>query len=259
MTPRPLVDVVVLTWNDGELLGAAVDSALASEGVEVRVHVIDNGSEPRATVRPDPRVTLARNDANRGVAPARNQGAAAGRAPYILFLDSDARLRPGTLGALVGPLEASSAVALTAPVFAGQAPEQSAGRAPSLADKARRLLDLRSDYRPMRPADRGPGTADAGSSWEVDFAIGACQLVRRVAFDALGGFDESYFYGPEDVDLCLRLRESGFRVVQVGAAECEHPPRRRNRRLATKRGVQHASAVVRHLWRHRRFHRRVAA
>lgn len=259
MSTGPLIDVVVLTWNDGELLDAAVASALASEGVAVRVHVIDNGSEPPATVTTDPRLSLVRNDANRGVAPARNQGAAAGRAPYILFLDSDARLRRGTLAALVEALEASSEVALAAPVFSGQAPEESAGRAPSLVDKAMRLLDLRSDYRAMRSVDTAPGKADVGCVRDVDFAIGACQLVRRDAFEAHGGFDESYFYGPEDVDLCLRLREAGLRVVQVGAAECEHPPRRRNRRLATKQGVQHASAVIRHLWRHRGFHRRAAA
>lgn len=237
------VDVVVLTWNDGPLLEAAVVSALASEGVDVRVIVVDNGSDPPAEVpRDDEKVTLLRNLANRGVAPGRNQGAAAGDSPYILFLDSDARLQPSTLRRLLEPMEAEPGVALAAPVFRGQAPEASAGRAPSLTDKALRVLDLRSVYRPM---------ASDGPWWDVDFAIGACQLVRRAAFEAAGGFDESYFYGPEDVDLCLRLKEQGARVVQARHAECDHPPRRRNRKLFTRRGLQHGWAVTRHLWRHR--------
>ncbi len=246
---RPEVDVVILTWNDGDLLGRAVSSALASEGVDVNVLVVDNGSDPPATVAADPRVTLVRNARNRGVAPARNQGASLGSAPVICFLDSDARLLPTTLLALAEALD-QPGVALTAPVFSGQRPEESAGRAPSLVVKVMRVLDLRSTY-------ELDGTG--GPSWDVDFAIGACQLVRRDAFERAGGFDESYFYGPEDVDLCLRLREGGARVVQVGAARCEHPPRRRNRGLLTKRGIQHGRAVVRHLWRHRHFGRRVPA
>lgn len=242
--------MVVLTWNDGDLLAAAVESGLASVEVDVRVIVVDNGSDPPATVASDPRVTLVRNDENRGVAPARNQGAVVGQAPYVCFLDSDARLLPSTLARLVEALEAHADVALAAPVFSGQPPTASAGRAPTLWDKVMRLAGVRDTYRPV-PMD--------GGRWDVDFAIGACQLVRRRAFESLGGFDESYFYGPEDVDLCLRLRESGGRVVQVAAAGCQHPPRRRNRRLLTQRGFQHAANVARHLWRHRRYGRRFAS
>ena len=246
----PQVDVVILTWNDGPLLDAAVDSALASEGVDVRVYVIDNGSDPAAAVVDDERVTLVRNDANRGVAPGRNQGAALGSSTYICILDSDARLLPDALARLIEPLEGSGGVALAAPVFVDQAPEASAGVAPSLTDKALRLLDVRDTYRTV---------ATDGPWWDVDFAIGACQLVRREDFEAVGGFDEGYFYGPEDVDLCLRLREGGRRIVQVAGAGCHHPPRRRHRGILTKAGRRHASAVARHLWRHRNFSRRVAA
>lgn len=246
----PQVDVVILTWNDGPLLDAAVDSALASLEVDVRVFVVDNGSDPPATVPEDERVTLVRNESNRGVAPARNQGARLGTSPYLCILDSDARLLPDALALLVEPLELAPSIALTAPVFVGQAPEASAGRAPTLADKALRLLDVRDTYR----------TVDtAGPWWDVDFAIGACQVVRRDAFEAAGGFDEDYFYGPEDVDLCLRLREGGLRVLQVADAGCHHPPRRRHRGILTKAGMRHASAVARHLWRHRGFNRKVAA
>lgn len=244
------VDVVILTWNDGELLNQAIESALASEGVDVRVIVVDNGSDPGAVVPCDRGLSLIRNPVNVGVAPGRNQGAAVAGAPYVCFLDSDARLLPDTLARLVEALETSPGAALAAPVFSGQRPEASAGRAPTLTVKALRVLGLRDTYQAM---------PHPGPSWDVDFAIGACQLVRRDSFVAVGGFDESYFYGPEDVDLCLRLREAGSRVVQVGPARCDHPPRRRNRGLFTRRGLQHALAVTRHLWRHRGFDRRVPA
>lgn len=245
----PQVDIVVLTWNDGELLDAAVASALRLEGVDARVIVVDNGSDLPPLLPADDRITLVSNPANVGVAPGRNQGAAVGESEFVCFLDSDARLHPDTVSTLLAPLLADGGVAMAVPVFTGQRPEDSAGHAPSLVDKVLRVSNLREGYRPVTPT---------GDWWDVDFGIGACQLVRRSDFTAAGGFDVSYFYGPEDVDLCLRLRESGRRVVQVAAAGCDHPPRRRFRGLLTQRGLQHAWAVTRHLWRHRHFRQRMA-
>lgn len=249
--PVVIVDVVILAWNDGELLDSAVASALASVGVDVTVTVVDNGSDEPVPPHPDPRVTVARSDHNLGVAAGRNRGVRLGKAPVVCILDSDARLEPECLGRLAEELLSAPEIGLVAPVFVGQAPEDSGGRAPGLAVKAARALNLRADYRSSRsPEDR---------AWDVDFAIGACQMFRRAAYEAVDGIDERYFYGPEDVDFCLRLREAGNRVRQVGDAACHHPPRRRFRNLATRRGVQHATAVVRHLWRHRRFDQRVRA
>ena len=247
----PRVGVVILTWNDGELLHAAVRSVLESVGVAAEVVVVDNGSEPPAVIPDDPRLHLIRNATNRGVAAARNQGAAALSSRLLLFLDSDARLRPHTLQRLCRAIEAAPDVAVAAPVFAGQRPEASAGRAPGLARKVARLVGVTAHYAPSRPSSSpGAGGERTDTEWDVDFAIGACQLIRRDLFDRVGGLDEGFFYGPEDVDFCLRIRQRGWRVVQVGVV-CDHPPRRRNRRLLTARGLRHGWAVMRYLWRHR--------
>lgn len=243
----PAVDVVILTWNDGERLQVAMESALSSVDVDAHVIVVDNGSEPPAVV-PDG-VQLLRNEANRGVAPARNQGARAGERELICFLDSDARLHPDALARLAAPLEADPSIVLTAPVFTDQEPEASGGRAPTLVRKGMRVLNLTSSYERVADLSR--------EQWDVDFGIGACQLFRRAAFDAVGGLDESYFYGPEDLDFCLRLREQGGRIVQVRDARVDHPPRRRFKKPFSKRGIQHGWAVLRHHWRHRGFQRKV--
>lgn len=242
------VSVVILTWNDGNLLSTCLDALLRSDGVELEVVVVDNGSDPGATV-PDG-VRLLRNRSNRGVAPARNQGVALSTAPLVCLLDSDAVVEPHTIARLAAAVQADERIALAAPVFAGQAPEASGGRAPTLVDKALRGLNLTAAY---------PAAARRGETWRVDFAIGACQLFRRSAFGAVGGLDERYFYGPEDIDFCLRLRSAGWGVVQVGSAVVEHPPRRRFRGLLTKRGFAHLRAVLRHHWRHRFFTRRFGA
>ena len=247
MGARPCIAVVVLTWNDGPLLDRCLASVRASEGVDVELVVVDNGSTPPAAVPGSLAATVVRNDENRGVAPGRNQGVAASRADLVCLLDSDAVVGPSALRRMADVLAADDRIALVAPVFEDQAPEASAGRAPSLVRKLGRAVGWRTDYAP------GPG--GPAPLRRVDFAIGACQLFRRQAFEAVGGLDETYFYGPEDVDFCLRLRLAGWEIVQVGDAPVRHPPRRRNRRLLTRRGIDHGRAVARHLWRHRHFAR----
>lgn len=236
-----LVDVVILSWNDGRLLDAAVASTRASGSIIRSITVVDNGSDP--PVGGLPGVHVIRHETNLGVTVTRNEGARAADGVLLCFLDSDARLHLETLPRLADVLLGDDGVGLTCPVFAGQAPEESAGRAPTVVRKLARVIGLTKKYEAV---------PRSGTSWDVEFAISACYLVRREAFEAVGGFDESYFYGPEDIDLCLRLRRAGWRVVQVDVP-CDHPPRRRHRKLLTRAGMRHAGAVARHLWRQRRY------
>jgi len=238
---RPEVDVVILTWNDGELLSKAISSAVASAGVPVNVIVVDNGSEPPAVVPAG--VTLLRNDDNVGVAAGRNQGIGHGAAPLVLLLDSDAELLPHALGELVDEQQRSDA-GVVVPTFVDQDPTASAGSAPGLVQKAKRVLGKTAAYEP---------TSDmTESSWPVDFGIGACQLFPRAVWNDVGGIDESFFYGPEDVDFCLRVLDSGRTVRQLADGTVVHPPRRRHRKPINKSGARHGWAVVRYLVRHRR-------
>ena len=159
----PEVDVVVLTWNDGPLLDTALGSIRASQAVRARVIVVDNASSPPAVVGDD--VTLLRNCRNRGVAGGRNQGVSAGSASYVCLLDSDAVLEPDALRQLIDVLK-QDGVGIAVPVFAGQRPEQSAGRAPSAWVKVARAVGLTDAYVPTSSSD--------APAWDVDFGIGAC-------------------------------------------------------------------------------------
>jgi GT2 family glycosyltransferase len=239
---RPEVDVVILTWNDGDLLATAINSVVRSEDVTATVIVVDNGSDPPALVTQSG-VELVRSETNLGVAPGRNRGAEHGSAPFLCLLDSDAELAGSSLRTLLDALT-DPTVGVAVPVFRDQAPEASGGRAPSFGVKLSRGLGLRSTYDSV-PRD------GATRVWDVEFGIGACQVIRRSVFDEVGGLDGSIFYGPEDVDFCLRVKAAGHRVVQVAGADVLHPPRRAFRQPFTARGMRHGWAIVRHLWRHR--------
>lgn len=242
--PNTAVDVVILTWNDGVLLDEAIRSVENSVGVETQIFVVDNGSTPPAEV--PSHVHLIRSDTNLGVSAGRNRGIAAGKNEYVLILDSDAQLTPRALCSLMAPLIQDETIALTVPVFTDQEPEESAGRAPTLRRKLQRARNQTNLYEAMQRSDSDP-------YWDVDFGIGACQLFRRSTWTAVNGIDESFFYGPEDVDFCLRVKQQSGRVVQVQDSTVSHPPRRRFRGIATQRGIAHAWAIARFLWRHRQY------
>lgn len=239
-----VVDVVVLCWNDQDDARRAIGSALASEGVDVRVHLVDNGSEPAfAPEGVDPRVEVLRSETNLGVGGGRNRGTVHGSAPFVCFLDSDAVLEPSCLRRLVDAVQADPRCGLAAPVFAGQSPEVGAGRAPTMLRKIVRGLGVTDRYRRMRPSG-------AVASWPVEFAIGACQLVRRDAYTEVGGIDAAFAFGPEDVDFCLRLGRADWSCVQVRDARCHHVARRSSRRLLSRRGGRHLRSLLVHYARH---------
>ena len=246
-TTSTSVDVVILTWNDADLAERAVASVLMSYGVLPSIVVVDNGSKIPFAVA-DQRVAVIRNAVNRGVAAGRNQGARSGAGEFVCFLDSDAVVGPDSLSRLISAIRSDDRIALAAPVFDGQPAEASAGRAPSLLRKVARANGRTATYESVAAPD--------SAFWDVDFAIGALQVVRRCAFEEVDGLDERYFYGPEDVDFCLRLVQCGYRIVQVRDGACIHPPRRSHRSVFTRRGLRHAVAVGQHLWRHRGFRKR---
>ncbi len=236
----PAVDIVVLTWNDGAHAERALAAATQSRGVELRLWVVDNGSDPPFSTRV-PVAGLLRQERNRGVARGRNDGAAMGEASYLGFLDSDAVVASDTFRLLVHALS-HDGVAMAVPRFEDQAPEATAGARPGIGRKLARSLGLTARY-----GKSGEGT-DVRT---VEFAIGACQLMRRSVFEEVGGLDDTYFYGPEDIDFCDRLRAAGWKIVQVDAARVHHSARRTHRKPFTRRGLRHAVALVRFYSRRR--------
>jgi N-acetylglucosaminyl-diphospho-decaprenol L-rhamnosyltransferase len=155
--------------------------------------------------------------ANRGVA-------ATGDNPYVLVCNPDLHVHAGALGALVDALEAQPSWAIVGPTVLTPEgdPYPSVRRFPSMVDAAGHAVlgHLLPDnpftrrYRSSGPSDQGPVTAD--------WVSGACLLVRRSAFEELGGFDEAYFMFAEDMDLCWRAHRAGWGVAWQPAAVVTH-------------------------------------
>ncbi len=218
----PSLDIVIVNWNAGRLLSDCVSSIAgrAPGGPDLqRVVVVDNASTdgsaeavPRKAVPLDVR----RNAANVGFGAACNQGASGSRADYLLFLNPDTRLLPGTLAEAVAFMERPghervgiSGVRL---VDESGATQRSCARAPTPARMIGQMLGL-DRFAPRLVAPHFMVEWDHLDTRDVPQVIGAFLLIRRGLFEHLGGFDERFFVYFEDADLCRRAVLAGWRCV----------------------------------------------
>ena len=191
---------------------ALVTLAEHTEYSDYELILVDNGSsdatgELLAFVQGD--VTIIHNSVNLGFAKASNQGAAVARSDYLLFLNNDTELRQGWLPPLLRVLDDEPDVgAVGARLLFPDGTIQHAGMI--VAEDLRQGIALNPVHVFVgRPSDHPQ--ANVRSFGQV--VTGACILVRRSAFEAAGGFDEGYWNGFEDVDLCFKLGRSGWKVV----------------------------------------------
>ncbi len=160
------------------------------------------------------RVQLLTNPENEGFAKACNRGVRAARGKYLVFLNNDVEARADWLRPLVEVADADPSVAV-------------AGSKLLFPDGTIRHAGVELRYAspyPICPAQlshREEG-GEFQAPRDVTAVSGACMLVRAAAFIAVGGFDERYENGYEDVDLCLRLGEAGHRIVYEPASVLVH-------------------------------------
>jgi hypothetical protein len=219
-----LIDVVVVSYNSRSGLRGCVRT-LASHA-DVRVVVVDNASADASleSIR-DLSVTAIPLDTNHGFGAGCNVGWRSGSAPYVLFLNPDARIDPESAFRLVRTVDEHPAAAAAAPRIEDERGE--------LDYSLRRFPRLRSTYAQALFLHRlfpTQGWTDEVvrnvSSYEEpgspEWVSGACILVRRDAIEKINGFDERFFLYCEDKDLCRRLRDAGYDIRYEPEAVARH-------------------------------------
>lgn len=253
------VAVVVVSYNTREHLRACLASLAAESPADVVV--VDNGSTDGSVEmvrREFPAVRVVEDPSNPGYGAASNQGVAACDTPYVLVINSDTLLRGGTLEALREFMDRHPRAGIAGPrlVHADGSPHRSCYAFPSTT-----FLVL--EHSPLRrvagwiPAIRrhyfirwSPPKPRA-----VPWVHGAVLMLRRSAFDAVGGFDPSFHMYYEEADLAYRLALAGWetyfapvaQVTHVGGASTSRAPvamKARNFRSLVQYGVTHMSQAA---------------
>jgi N-acetylglucosaminyl-diphospho-decaprenol L-rhamnosyltransferase len=214
-----LIDVAIINWNTALAAIEAARTFAASEGVQARVTVVDNhsaGEQRRllAAAAPDSGFELLACRRNLGFGAAANLALRDGAAPLVCVSNSDVQPEPSALARLAAVALETADAGMVGPVFAGDTQHYHAVLPSRAALLARPFVGSAGS----RPA---PSPAP-GQVVPVGQASGACFVMRREAWEEVGGFDEGYFLWYEDVDLAKRLRDGGRRNLIVGAARVDH-------------------------------------
>lgn len=250
------LSIVLLTWNSKSFIQDCLDSLLSQIPSDGEIIIIDNGSTDgsKELIRQQyPDALLIENDENRGVGPARNQGLRIAKGEYILVLDIDTIVQPGGIQALVQGMEEHQEVGLSGAKLVGPDGElqYTCRNFPTVWSKLYRQLS--SSLQDRFLADEELRDWDHSIPRYVGYVIGACQMIRRRAMEEVGFYDERIFYGPEDVDYCLRMWQSGWRVLYNPEVVIVHLERRITRKRAWRNPlfIVHLKGLVWYFWKHK--------
>lgn len=255
--PLPAVRVVTIVFNPGPELDTFVDSLATATTAAVELVIVDNGVDPDVTDRVAARsgARVIRTGENHGYGGGANLGAAGADQDWLVVANPDVIWRPGSLDTLLRAAERIPAAGSLGPALLNEdgTVYPSARELPSLTQGAGHAV--LGKVWPGNPWTRAyhRRQESLGAERPAGWLSGACLLLRRSAFDAVGGFDTSYFMFFEDVDLGERLGRAGWANVYLPTAEVVHVGgvswKARPSRMIS---AHHASAKQ---YLHRRYHR----
>ena len=219
---EPRVSIVIPVFNRLALTRACLESlARHTPAGWAEIIVVDNGSTDGTAEYLGARahgVRVITHPENRGYARASNAGAAAARTPYVLFLNNDTEAHAGWLEPLVYLLDHDPRVgAAGSKLLFPDGTVQHAGVMILEDQRASTPFQARHVHY-AAPAD----LPDANRRRRYQALTAACLLVRKTAFDEVQGFDEGYWNGYEDVDLCFKLQELEHLLVYEPASVLTH-------------------------------------
>ncbi len=224
MTTGSSVAVVVVNHNTRDDLRECLVS-LRDAGAD-EVVVVDSGSSDGSLAMVEVEFPAVRplGLPNVGFGKAANAGVALTSAAAVVVANADTRFPPSAVRAMGEDLAAHPDVGALGPMvrFPDGRVQMSARSFPSLRQAVgHAVFGL---WWPANPWTRAYRLTDwdHASERDVDWVSGCCVALRREAFDDVGGFDPAYFMFVEDVDLCFRLKEAGWRVRFAPVAEVVH-------------------------------------
>ena len=215
MTEHPYVTAIVLNYNGAHLLPDCLSSLLSQDWPALEVLVVDNGSvDDSASVAAQYNVRWLPLGQNLGFSRANNMAAKKAKGDCLFIVNNDMKFPPDCVSRLMHVL--------------GEDPSLFAVDPTQFSWDGSRIIHGRTRLVPghylgtVIPPFAVEYTATASGSVEVPWGCAGSLLVRRDRFEALGGFDPTFFIDFEDADLCWRAWRRGWRTVYVPDAWLYH-------------------------------------
>ena len=225
-----MIDIVIVNYKSTDYLLKCLKSVYDSiTDISVRVFVYDNYSRngvDRIT-KTFPNVNLTKNIFNMGLSKAANKGIRQGTAPYVLLLNPDTIIKDGFFESTLQYIENNPDIGIVGPkILNTDGSLQGSARAfpkawMAIFGRNSLLTKWFPNNRISRKSILSTGS-DGITPMFADWVSGACILTRRKAIDDVGLFDEEFFMYWEDVDLCKRMWDNGWKVAYFPKASIIH-------------------------------------
>ncbi len=215
------LSIVIVNWNTRQYLQACLGSIRSgAPGFPFETIVVDNASADGSgemVRREFPDVRLIENKENTGFAAANNQGARAASGRFLLFLNPDTQVHPGTLAGAVAFMEQHPEAGIMG--CRTMNPDGSLQATAFASPTQLRTFAVVSGLNRFFKLSR---FSDHSRLRTPDYVQGSFLIIKKALFDDCGRFDERFFLYAEDVDLCLRIKAAGFRIYYYPAVSITH-------------------------------------
>ncbi len=201
------LSVIIVNYNTADFLGRCLTSVARQTDVDVEVIVVDNCSKddsPDFVREHFPWVRLMANDQNLGFSRANNQALKDCRGAYVYFLNPDTEVRSGAFKNMVDFMESHPNVGLAGTQLVN--PDGSAQSSVEIRYPGQRYA--RNELRSLKG--------------DIAWVMGSSMIARLEVIRGIDGFDENFFLYGEDLDLCLRIRKSGWDIGYIPEAMVIH-------------------------------------
>lgn len=216
------VAVVILNWNGKDLLEKFLPSVVRYSN-EAAIYVADNASSDDSVEfleQQYPEITIIKNSCNGGFAKGYNDALASVKEEVYCLLNSDVEVSPNWITPIVSLFQSDTTIAIAQPKikdYKKPSHFEYAGAAGGFLDRlgypfcrGRVFQTLEEDK------------SQYNDTTEIFWATGACMFIRKDVYHGLGGFDEDYFAHQEEIDLCWRAHNHGFKVYYTGQSQVYH-------------------------------------
>jgi N-acetylglucosaminyl-diphospho-decaprenol L-rhamnosyltransferase len=262
------LSIIIVNWNVRDLLLHCLQSIIAQVRPNpdectwrigdwnLEIIVVDNASTDGSAsmLRTHfPRIHLIQNEENRGFTAANNQGLAVSQGRYLMLLNPDTEVASDTLTRMLQHMDAHPRVGVLGPqlLYADGSRQSSRRRFPTFATaliESTVVQEWWSDNHILRRYYMADSPDDAVQP--VDWLVGACLLVRREAYEQVGGLDEGFFMYSEEMDWCRRCKPSGWEIVYLPTATVIHHEGKSSEQVVPARHIYFQSSKVRYFRKH---------